>query len=751
MLRQEPKRNEPSLSQPHSNPQKHRKKWLWVGFSLSGLALGGATSVLLWISPWGKLPFLNPTGNGSSQSLITAEQQQSELLKLALATPADRATPLEKLAQTGSGIDRSRARYLLAVDRIQQDHGGAALPLLEGLETEYPVLAAQILAKRAQAYAATGDQAKATATWNQLLQQYGDNPASAEALFNLGKTNPKYWDQLLAKFPGHPHSIDVAVARLQKDPKQPELLLLLAKHGLYLPDIVSVLDRLKTEYAAQLKPEDWQAIAFGYWEKQKYGSAGDAYAKAPPTALNLYRAGRGAQLDGKTETAINRYESLIQAFPEAKETGLAMMRLVSLVEKPETAIAYLEQVMTRFPDRAPEAMMAKADRLLEQNQAQAALKIQQGILAQYSHSEEAATIRWQQVEEHLKNGNTQSAWEWARQLAAENPDSELAPQAAFWVGRWAADLGKPDAAKQSYEYVLATYPESYYAWRSAVLLGWDVGDFSTVRQKLPQVVKPTWQPEPLAGSEAAKELYRLGQDRDAWDLWQVEFTNRVEPTVAEQFTDGLMRLGVNDNLDGLFMLSSLDLREQPEERQQVKQIKQDINYWYALYAFPYSETIEQWAQQRQLNPMLVTALIRQESRFEAKIESIAGAKGLMQVMPDTADWVAGQAGLKQYNLETPNDNVNLGTWYLDFTHREYNNNSMYAVASYNAGPGSVADWINQFGTIDPDQFVEKIPFGETKGYVKSVFGNYWNYLRLYNPDISKQLAQSSEHHAELVK
>ncbi|HEY9658857.1 MAG TPA: transglycosylase SLT domain-containing protein, partial [Allocoleopsis sp.] len=118
---------------------------------------------------------------------------------------------------------------------------------------------------------------------------------------------------------------------------------------------------------------------------------------------------------------------------------------------------------------------------------------------------------------------------------------------------------------------------------------------------------------------------------------------------------------------------------------------------------------------------------------------------------DTADWVAGQAGLKQYNLESPNDNVNLGTWYLDYTHREYSNNSMYAVASYNAGPGSVADWINRFGSIDPDQFVEKIPFDETKGYVKSVFSNYWNYLRLYNPDVSKQLAQSSEHHADLVQ
>jgi soluble lytic murein transglycosylase len=122
----------------------------------------------------------------------------------------------------------------------------------------------------------------------------------------------------------------------------------------------------------------------------------------------------------------------------------------------------------------------------------------------------------------------------------------------------------------------------------------------------------------------------------------------------------------------------------------------------------------------------------------------------MQVMPETAEWVASQIDLKQYNLEDPQDNIKLGTWYLDFTHREYDNNSLFAVASYNAGPGSVADWITRFGFNDPDKFVEEIPFPETKGYVEAVFENYWNYLRLYNPDISQQLAQVSKSHANLV-
>jgi soluble lytic murein transglycosylase len=111
----------------------------------------------------------------------------------------------------------------------------------------------------------------------------------------------------------------------------------------------------------------------------------------------------------------------------------------------------------------------------------------------------------------------------------------------------------------------------------------------------------------------------------------------------------------------------------------------------------------------------------------------------MQVMPATGEWVAKQINLEEYSLTNPHDNVNLGTWYLDYTHREYNNNSLLAVASYNAGPGNIAQWMRKYRTSDPDVFVEKIPFRETKGYVEAVFGNYWNYLRIYDREIATLL------------
>jgi soluble lytic murein transglycosylase len=212
-------------------------------------------------------------------------------------------------------------------------------------------------------------------------------------------------------------------------------------------------------------------------------------------------------------------------------------------------------------------------------------------------------------------------------------------------------------------------------------------------------------------------------------------------SVAQQFIEGLMLLEQGRYIEGINRIVSLRERKDPTDRAQWQQLRQTPEYWYALFPFPFEETILNWSNQRQINSLLVTSLIRQESRFEAKIASPAGALGLMQVMPATGDWIAKQTGLEKYSLTNPEDNVKLGTWYLDYTHKEYKNNALLAVASYNAGPGNVANWIKKYGLRDPDTFIENIPFRETKGYVEAVFGNYWNYLRLYNPKVSQQLSQ----------
>lgn len=672
---------------------------------------------------------------------IQQQEAPTKTFQLALQPPDVRRDMLQQLVVSGSESDAYLASYLLATDLLNQGEAAEALSILGAQEKRDDALAPYVLLKQGQAQLLTGE---SPTSWNELLANYDTHSAAAEARYELGKQDPAQWETLLAKHPSHPRALEIALQKLTTGTSK-ELLLLIATHGLYREEYEASLDRLAQAYGQELTPEQWETVGFGYWENLRYGKASEAYAKAPTSPTNLYRAARGAQIARQRVVAIANYQKLAKTYPNAPETGLGLIKLSdSLPDK--AALAPLDQIMKSFPDRAGEALLKKANILDQLNSPTSAKDARTSVLSQYSDSEAAAELRLSRAHKAAKANDLATARQLAEELVQANPESELAAEASFWAGKWAQQLGQDGDARQAYERTLAQYPESYFAWRSAVLLGWDVGDFNSVRYLSPEVSLPR-QREPLpAGSETLQLLYRLGQDADAWSLWQTEFANVKEPTVAEQFTDGVMRVGVGDNLDGIFMLTSLAWRDDESEQAEYQQLRATANYWKAVYPFPFSDLIQAWSQQRQLNPLLVTALMRQESRFEPKIQSVAGAIGLMQVMPATADWVLTQIGEStddlETTLETPNESIKLGTWYLDYTHQEYSDNSMFAVASYNAGPGAVAEWIAR-GYGDPDVFVENIPFAETQGYVEAVFGGYWNYLRLYNPAISRQMAQFS--------
>lgn len=684
------------------------------------------------------LPQLTST-NKISQNSIEKQKLNPDLDVISFVSlpPEQRRSRLETTIKIGKSLNTSRARYVLANDLIQQGEAELAMAKLKDLEKEYTVLAPYILVKRAQAYEQIGETDKAKKAWQEVLKNYIEEPVVAEALYVLGKNKPEYWDEAIAKFPGHPATIKIAQEKLKQNPNQPQLLLLIAKYGFHVPEYGTVLEKLRTKYASELTLEDWEMIAFGYWEKQDYAKGALAYQKATKTPQNLYRYARGLWLGGKTKESREAYKTLINTFPNGGEdTALGYIRLSRLVD-PKDAISYLDRVIVNFPSHTPEALLEKSKLLDKLDSAKSASLVRQKLLREYSSSDAAARLRWELAEQAVAGGNLQVAWKWAQELTVNNPDNKLAAQAGFWVGKWAQQLGRTEDATKAFEYMILRYPHSYYAWRSAVMLGWPVGNFAKVRNLSPEVVhRKNRDPLPF-GSEILRELYNIGQDWDAWKQWQVEFENRMNPTVAQQYTDGVLRVGVGDNLDGIWMLTSLSKREKPEEIVEYKALKEKPTYWQTLYPFPYLETIVKWSNKRELNTVLVTALIRQESRFMPKIKSVVGATGLMQVMPKTGEETAKKINLVSYDLENVNDNVNLGTHYLDLTHKEYKNNSMLAVASYNAGPNAVSRWLKQFGFDDADAFVDKIPYPETRGYVESVFENYWNYLQIYNPEVSQ--------------
>jgi soluble lytic murein transglycosylase len=710
-------------------PPKTAKYIIPFSLGIGGIILGTWFATASGWLPWLENPF------------ATEFQQKSvdTVLELASVPSTQRRKLLQRIAQSSNTQEQSRARYLLASDLIRDKQAQPALKQLEGLESQYPALAPYVALKQAQAYTIAGDRTSATNTWQKIRQTYPTSPVVVEALYVLGKEQPQLWDEAIAKFPSHPRTLEIANSRLQENVNQPELILLLVKYAPDTPGIKTYLESLMDKSSSQLKPEDWADIAAIFWQNQLYPQAIKAYSQAPDTARRAYRLGRSRELNDNKTGAISAYKYLISKYPATEEAQLGLQKLAPLLE-PNLALSYLDEVVAKHSEIAAQAWLEKAKILDNSQKPELATQTRQQILQKYPTSEAAAEYRWNLARQQASAGDLLGAWEQARAIANQNSQSKYAPRAVFWSGKWANQLGKTTEAKAAFEQAIRQYPQSYYAWRSAVNLGWDVGDFQTVRQLNPQLTLPTVKYSLPSGSPTLKELYQLGENRDSWTLWQAEFINRANPSISDQFTDGLVRLAAGKYLSGIDLVGKLENRKTPTEIAEFETIKQQASYWNALYPIPYREIIQERSQQNQLNPLLTVSVIRQESRFEPDIKSVAGALGLMQLIPSTAAQEAQILKLPSYNLQKPQDNILLGTTYLAKMHDWHSNNSMLAVASYNAGPGNVGKWLQQKRDLDSDVFVEEIPFSETQWYVKNVFGNYWNYLRLYNPQVAQQVA-----------
>jgi len=153
-----------------------------------------------------------------------------------------------------------------------------------------------------------------------------------------------------------------------------------------------------------------------------------------------------------------------------------------------------------------------------------------------------------------------------------------------------------------------------------------------------------------------------------------------------------------------------------------------------VYPYPHREIIEKYAGQYGVDPLIVVAVIREESKFLPQSESHKGAKGLMQLMPSTAQSIAESLGDKNYSdndLLIPEKNIQYGTWYLASLQKVFANNTTLVIAAYNGGRGHVQEWINT-GLIDPDNIRQQdIPFKETQDYVGRVLKSYHKYITLY--------------------
>lgn len=178
------------------------------------------------------------------------------------------------------------------------------------------------------------------------------------------------------------------------------------------------------------------------------------------------------------------------------------------------------------------------------------------------------------------------------------------------------------------------------------------------------------------------------------------------------------------------------------------------SFWRVMYPIHYQKNIQTAAASANVDPLLVASIIRVESKFQTKDVSHAGAVGLMQLMPETAQWIAeiireqstgsGEAVRKlprdAKHLASPEYNILIGSWYIKSLITQFHGNEVAAVAAYNAGPKRVGTWLATGVWDGKLEDLTEIPVGETRHFVDRVFYNYSLYRKIYGGDPAWHLA-----------
>lgn len=160
-------------------------------------------------------------------------------------------------------------------------------------------------------------------------------------------------------------------------------------------------------------------------------------------------------------------------------------------------------------------------------------------------------------------------------------------------------------------------------------------------------------------------------------------------------------------------------------------------FWKAMYPIAYQEEVTRASSYFGVDPFLVLAVVQIESKFVQDRLSHKGARGLMQLMPETAEWANQQSGLNRDPndyIHDPNDNILLGTWYLAYLLEKYEQDHVKAITAYNAGEGRVDRWLETGIWDGTKERIRDIPIGETRHYLSRVLYYFERYQDIYEHD-----------------
>lgn len=289
-------------------------------------------------------------------------------------------------------------------------------------------------------------------------------------------------------------------------------------------------------------------------------------------------------------------------------------------------------------------------------------------------------------------------------------DGSSAPMVMFWLGKLAEKNNKYEEYMEYYKGVISKYPDNYYAYRSYVAMK------HLQRTMLNASVTPQPVEYPYKNVSKNDVIFKLAELHDY---------GMLELITDDEFIKSWIYYQKGDYSHS--MLVARDAMEKVMPRPERTDLR-----WRLVYPIDYYDEIKQYAGNN--DPTLMMALIREESYFNPNAQSGVGARGLMQLMPATAKEISSQYGFGMTSLDDlfkPEFNIKLGNTYYAQLRSALNGMDISAIAAYNGGIGSVGRWKQSVVYNDTDEFIEQIPYAETKNYVKKVFRSYWNYLRIY--------------------
>ncbi|EHA62234.1 transglycosylase SLT domain-containing protein [Synechococcus sp. WH 8016] len=589
-------------------------------------------------------------------------------------------------------------------------------------------LAAVTLKQQALIAAKFGRTAETQQRWQDLLQRFPQSAASADARYHLGQANPALHTELFQQHPGHPAALAAAAETNKDSPKQTIAALHLARWGARWPGAASqIREACNRISGAGLKQTDRLTLAQGLASLGDSRAAEACLQGTPTTPASALAIGR-VLLRGNAEQQARGKQQLLELAinhpddPEALEAAA----LLSEPLRPDPAL--LDALPKALQQRSADVAAARV-RLADATNGDASngdLANAMAVLRRWPTSPAAWQLQWDLAREAL----LKDQWERAEALLNAIPSADLpeplAARQQFWLGLTLSKQNQPAQAKQIWKRLVKTHPRSYYTWRAEVRLGRgdlpDLDQASTARSAdLSDAFQAHWEPL-KSGDPFVDRLWRLGQTQEAWETWRNQQPPSDQPSnPSQKLVEGRLRVAVGDAWTGLSRLwrASLRLVNQTCEERQLLHRSQHPRLL--------SEVFDTASQQEAVRSELLMAIAKQESRFSPSVSSPVGAIGLLQLMPATAEELAGDS-LSQEQLREPTRNAKLGARYLRQLLGQWQGNIVLAVASYNAGPGAASRWVTPDLKQDPELWVERIPYPETRLYTKKVLGNLWAYL-----------------------